>query len=824
MGKKKRKKKVTTEKSSMPFWQKLSKTQQWIGATILLFLVLAIYFAPLLIDGLSPTGADVVGGIGKVHQIKEFQKETGERALWNPYVFSGMPLYHRLSSNDFALDKIISIFYNTSGRSGFVYYVIGALGMFFLTQFWRIPIWGSILASLAFVFMPHYEVLLQAGHYQKFRPIMMMPWVVLCFTYFLRRANLWSVAFFIVAFSTQVRTKHYQIIFYTMLILSFFGIAYIIQNIKRKDYAAILKRIGLFIGAVIFSLFMSIQAIWPVRDYTPYSIRGGTGEKGSTGLDYDYATGWSLSPKEMLSLLIPNAFGGSSRITYRGNAVPRLQGRDIPGYWGDMPFYEGGDYVGIITFIFAIIGLIAGWRQKKRIVMTLSLFIVFAFLLSFGRHFPLLYTFFFKFVPVFNKFRAPSMILTAIYFSFACLAGFGFKTIVDMPSENRKKLIKTISGLAVFLVFLALVPYLFKPLFAFEKAGEAGRYTPEVFQMIKDARYDLMKRDAMRLLVFALLGCGLLFVYLKEWIKKSIMSILLGAFLLIDLITINNRFLNNLGSIDQLERSYFAQTETDRFLLEDQTLFRIFPVEQNVFTNNNWSYYHQSVGGYSPAKLRIYQDIIESCFYRGWDTKLPINWNIINMLNTKYLIVPGEISHSDLELVHTDGTKKYFTYKNNMMLPRAYFVGNYEIIAEKADRFKRLNDPQFDPANSAILEKEPNFHIEKPVDSEARVTLYQPNRIQLDVRTDKSTLLVLSEIYYPHGWKATIDGAETEILRTNHILRSIYVPAGNHRITFEFAPKSFIISARISGISNALVYLALVVLGIVRIVQKRRKA
>jgi hypothetical protein len=822
MSKKKQKMKVSVEKPAPSFWQNLSKTHLQIFGVSVIFLILLIYFSPLAIEGLSPTGTDVIGGIGKTHQINEFYEETGERALWNPYVFSGMPVYHRMSSKQFTIANIIGSFSNTSGRTAFFYYVIGALGMFFLTQFWGIPVWGSILASLAFVFMPHYEVLVQAGHYQKFRSIMIFPWVIFSFVYLLRKSNLWSLVFFTVAFSTQLRAKHYQIIFYVVLIMAFIGFSYAFQQIKDKKYAPIFKRTGLFVIAIFFSVLLSLQVLLPVREYAPYSIRGGTGEEGSTGLDFDYATGWSFSPKEIINLLIPNAYGGSSGITYNGNDVPQLKGREIPGYWGDMPFTEGGDYVGIITFIFAIIGIIYGFREKNRLIISFTVFILFAFLLSFGRHLPLLYGLFFKIIPMFNKFRIPSMILIAIYFVSACLAGFGFKTVLESGVENRKSMIKTVTGIAIFLIFVSLVPYLFKEGFSFIKAGESGRYSPQILNLIKDARYDLMKRDAMRLLVFALLGCGGILIFLRNWIKKPAVLILIGTLMLIDLISINNRFLKDLGRIDHLEQSYFRKTKTDQFILEDDSLFRIFSLEQNAFTNNNWAYYHQSAGGYSPAKLRIYQDVIESCFFKGWDKELPVNWNILNMLNTKYIIIPQQIMHPNLELVYTDSKKKYFTFKNKTMLPRAFFVENYEVIPEKQKRLERLNQKDFDPSITAILEEDLKLTLEKILSADVKVTLFQPNRIELDVNTDKKGLMVLSEIYYPPGWKATVDGEKTEVYKTNHILRSIIVPEGNHKVHFEFTPKSYIYSGWLSGILNTLLYSGLIIIGIISFLRKRK--
>ncbi len=822
MGKKKRKKKMIQEKPSTPLLQQFGKTEQWIGIIILLIVLLSIYWAPILFDGLSPVGSDVIGGMGKSHQINEYYRETGEKALWNPYIFSGMPQYYRSFSNEIALDRMIALFYGSTGMMGLIYYFIGALGMILLMKHWGVPIWGACLAAVPFILTPQFEVWFQAGHFQKFRPIMWIPWVILSFDYFLKKGNLLSTALFIIVFSTQIRTKHYQIVFYTLLLMLFFGIGYIIQLIKNKEYKILYKRTASLVICGLAVILLSLQSFWPAQEYAPHSIRGGTGEETSTGLDYDYATSWSLAPKEMLSFLIPRAYGERSIIVYDGDDVPQLKGRQIPGYWGEMPFTEGADYfLGIVPFILGMIGLIEGFRQKNRPIVTFGFFILFAFLVSFGRHFPPLYNFFFQYVPLFNKFRIPQMILIMVYFSFACLAGFGFKTLIGIPSENRTQLLKWVIGITLFLIFLSLTPYLFKGSFSFESAGDAG-YDPQVIEMLKAARYDLMKQDASRLLIIAVLTGLTIAAYLKSWLNKTVITLLLAGLLLVDLIPVNKRF-QNLGSVEQVEQSRFSKTDIDQFLQRDQSLFRIFALTQDPFQDNNWSYYYQSIGGYDAAKLRIYQDIIESCIYNGSDPALPLNWNILNMLNTKYIILPQQITHPNLDLVMSDISQNRFVYRNKGVLPRAFFVENVEIIPDKSERLQRLNDPQFNPAHTAILENEFDFSIEKPSDSEINVTDFEPNRIKLDVRTNTNGLLVLSEIYYPHGWKATIDGQETEIYKANHILRSIIVPAGSHQIHFEFRPASFFISATLSGISNALILFLVLMIGPVQYVLKRKK-
>jgi len=788
----------------------------------LLVLVLTVYFAPMAIDGLSPTGTDVVGGIGKTHQILENEKKTGERALWNPYVFSGMPLYQRLSPREAAVDRIIELPANTPGRNAFVYYVVGAVGLFFLARYWGAPPWGSVLASLAFVLMPHYEVLIQAGHFQKFRPVMLMPWVVLAFSALLKKGNWLSAVFFMLAFSTLIRTKHYQIVYYALLILFFLGTAHTIRILREKGWRTWFKRAGLLIAAAAMAVLMSLQPLIPMQEYAGYSIRGGAEAADPGGLDYDYATGWSFSPKEMLSLLIPNAFGGASSVVYTGNAVPQFRNKTLPGYWGDMPFTEGGDYLGILTFILAAIGCVYAFRQKRGEWIALCVFLPFAFLLSFGRHVPWLFDLFFRYAPFFDKFRAPSMILTAVYFTAAVLAGLGITALTD--GENRGRYAGFTAGLGGFLVLLALTPFLFRGLFSFERAGEVRQYGDQIMELIRAARFDLMKRDAFRLLGFAVAGCGLIWLYLKGRFPQTGLVIGLGVLLLADLAWIGGRFLNNLGPTQHLKATYFSPNDTNRFLNRDPDVFRVFPLEQNTFQSNDWSFHHQSVGGYDPAKLRIYQDVIERCVYGWTHAEFPVNWNLLHMLNAKYVVAGGRLEEPHLEPVFQDTRKGLLTYRNHGDLGRAWFVGAAEVITDRDARLGRLNDPAFRPDSVAVLETSLDTEIHVPSESRVEVTRFEPNRIHLEVESDTRALLVVSEIYYPKGWTATVDGQKTPIYKANHILRALVVPTGTHEIRMEFSPESYRMAGVISFVTNGLVLAGLALLGVLRILRNRKGA
>jgi hypothetical protein len=811
MAKKKRRKESQIQKEPAPITK--SSWSSWqlkaLGIGVVLF-ILVIQHAPMVFDGLSPIGTDIIGGKGGVHQIQQFEKETGERPLWNPYVFSGMPVYHRLRLKGPFLQEIIYWFADTDrkGLNAFINYCIGGIGMFLLVQLLGVPLWGSVLAALAFVLMPHFEVLIQAGHFNKFRAIMLIPWVYYSFLNYFKSGSLLTFLLCILFISLQLHTLHYQIIFYTFLILLFTGVYYIIHAVKTNTVGILSRRLIIFVIAIGMALVMKLKPIWPVQEYTPYSIRGGTGEVGSKGLDFNYATGWSFSPKEMISLLIPNAYGGASIVTYRGKAVPQLKGRQIPGYWGDMPSTEGGEYVGILTFILGIIGIFYAFRQKQGEWIALALFIPFALLLSFGRHVPLLYKLFFEHVPVFNKFRVPSMILVTLYFLSAFFAGLGIKALFTERKEQRW--IGSLSlGLGGFLVLLALVPFLFKGLFSFEKAGEMGSYGKQVMDLFKAARYDLFKGDAIRLLLLAIPGCAVVWLFVQKIIPSTVAWVALSLLILADFMTVDKRFLNNLGSLATLEASHFARTPTDRFLNEDTAMYRVFALEQDAFQDNQMSYYHQSVGGYNPAKLRIYQDVIENCIYGWTHSRLPINWHVLDMLNTKYIVAPGLLEENHLEMVFQDARNKKVTYRNLNNPGRAWFIGTVEQITDRNQRLQRLNDPDFHPDSVAILEKTLPVPIQKPGNVRAEVTLFEPNRIEFQVYTDVQALLVISEIYYPKGWTTRIDGEKTEIFKTDHILRSVVVPQGEHLVQMEFAPESYRIASTVSVCAELIFFITL---------------
>ncbi|MFQ5650803.1 MAG: YfhO family protein [bacterium] len=791
-------------------WQ-LNDRQQ-VAACIAVIIILVFgYFAPIAFEGKEPRASDSIAWKGATQSIKEAREKYGETPLWATNVFAGMP--STMISLRPPFQQPARFMLTIAGKLvnwRIVHYVLGAIGIFLLMRFWGVSNLPSLLASLAFIWWPYLIGLMEAGHNTKLRAIMLVPFILLTFLRLMKEPGLLTMTLFAISFSLGILANHYQILFYALLVLLAFGVMQTIPLLRQKLWKAIGVRIGLAFLAVALAAGSAAFPTLLVKEYSKYSIRGGTGEPGSQGLSFKYATDWSFYPGEIATWVMPRFYGGSSAETYESKAVPQLRGRKIPGYWGPMPFTSSTHYFGVVTLFLVALALALRWRDSR--VLTLAILVVFSLLLSFGKHFPLLYQFFFDHVPFFNKFRVPSMILVLIHWGFVLLAGLGLaQVLTDSPEVSMDKLRRV--SLVIFGAFLliGLVPFLFKSSFALARPDDARRFQPQVFSLIREARYDMMKQDALRMLVFAGGVLALITSYSKAWLPRTVFAIGIIALLVTDLFSIDNRFMQNLVRTDRLEQ-YFAATETDLFLSKDSSTYRILPLGR-LDGDNRWCYRHESIGGYHPAKLRIFQDINEFCLYQGKTSgfgntpNLPINWNIIKMLNVKYLLSNGPLNHQNLTPAFTDTQNRITVYQYTDHLPRLFCVGKTELIPDRRERFARLNDPSFDPAETAILEKSLPLAVETPTNWEARITRYQPNVISARVNSDQQTLLVLSEVYYPAGWHAYVDGKETEIFKTDHILRSIVVPAGSHEIVFRLRPESYQASLWIKGISVSIMYL-----------------
>ncbi|HFE65314.1 MAG TPA: hypothetical protein ENK14_13010 [Caldithrix sp.] len=812
---------IQTISEDLSLLEKLEQPRAILGFFILLFVLLAILYKPLVFEGKDPSGSDIVTGIGKTHQMKMWQQKTGHYPLWNPAMFCGMPAYFRFGAKVWSFDTLLNKL-DFLGDWRLWYFLAGALGMFFLIKFLGLSAAAGMLAALAFVFMPHFQALIIVGHFSKFRALMWMPYVLLTALLLIRRRDILSALLFALVLALQFRTQHYQIMFYTLIAILFMGIPPLYRMLKEKQFAATGKLLGLTFAAGMFTLLIVSQNLLSIKEYTPYSTRGGhaisirdTGEthQEKKGVGFDYATNWSYSVSEWWNLIVPKFHGGTSNEVYTGGAVPVWKNRQLPTYWGSMPFTQSYEYLGILLVFLALIAVIFQWSRWE--VKSLTFLTAFALLLSLGKHFSLLYKPLFIYLPYFDKFRVPMMVLTLVMFTTALLAAYGLSFLLKMDFGKKELMQKFYIFCGIFAAFL-LIPLLFGGSFSLTHAGEIRRYGQDTVANLKKVRLDLLRTSSLVSLLFLLAGISSVFAVAKGWLRRAYLPFVILAMLCIDLFVLDSHYVKGKFTDTKIaEQRHYGQTAIDNVLQKDHSLFRVLPLD-NVTQDTRWSYAYQSVGGYSPAKMQTFQEIVDNCLIIRDAGSARINWNVVNMLNAKYIISNQKLPFPNLQLVASNPQPKQYAFQNSGVLPRAFFVDSYRVIKDGVERLKFLNSPEFDPARIAVLEEEPDKQITQP-DSFRINVKYQPEHVSLNVYTDKTALLVLSEMYYPPGWTATLDdNQDLHIFKTNHLLRSVVVPQGDHAIEFNFHPKSYYAGLRISLVSLLVTYLLILIFGYIR--------
>jgi len=796
----------------------------------IIFISLLFLLKPLVIDRLSPQGVDVVGGIGKTHQINEYNKESGERALWNPNIFAGMPVYHRISAQAFSVDTLLKHLSRIL-HIVFLYYFFGAIGFYLLLRYLKMVPLIAFFGALLFIFMPHYKSLYLVGHLAKFKALMLLPWIYLTFRYFLDKRSLLSAALFALAFGAQIRTQHYQIVFYAGLLIFAAGIYPFLKDLFAREYVKFTKSTALLLAAVALAVLMSAQPLFLAKEYLPWSKRGKTtidvnkpvkaGEE-SDGVSWKYATDWSTAPSEVFTWLVPRFYGGMSGEKYNSSEYKHLKGQQIPGYWGYMPFTQSYEYMGLVTLLLAVLGII--FYRKNSNILSLLIFAVFLILLSFGKHFAVFYGIFYNVIPFFNKFRAPMMSVTVTYFIITLMAAYGLHSLSQMKFEPRnwkdyKHLIYPLGGmfvLGILFLLIGLGSSFNKP------SGEP--YQGQSLEIIRNIRSEFFFADVGRYFLILVLAAGTLAAYFFRKINFLVFAAILGIIAVGDLLNIQQRLPADFKNNKRLEQRYFSKSSTDLFLEKDTDTFRIFPAGK-MFGDNRWAYYHQTIGGYTPIKMYTIEELVEKNIYNGWDKQLPINWNVLKILNVKYVVLEQPVNSDFLTLVHNDKSLKRYTYLFKEALPRAFFADRYIVQQDEYERLGRINSKEFNPAEEAVLEEELLQKTSAPDSSFNRMTSFSPNKLEFDVYTDKQSLLVLSELYYPPGWKILIDDQQADkIYRTNHAVQSVVVPAGRHKIELRFEPDSYFNNKRLSAVSVIILYAVIAWAGISFFLQRKKKA
>lgn len=778
-----------------------------IVAIVLFLIISCAYFYPQL-QGKTLQQSDIRNHAGMSKEITEYKAATGEQALWTNSMFSGMPTYligvTYTSNLCLQVFKITNIFCDRPANFVFV----SLLGFYLSLLIFGITPWLAIAGSVAFAFSSYFFIIIDAGHASKAAALAYMaPIIAGMYLTFNKKIILGSLlmGFFL---ALQLIINHLQITYYTMLVILVYGIFQFVHSFKQKE----IKNFALATAALVVTSLLAVgsnaAAILLTYEYGKESMRGVSEltddiSNKTSGLDKDYATSWSYGKAETMTLLIPNFMGGSSsgelgtssntyellKQSYGENAKQVI--KHLPLYWGEQPFTSGPVYVGAIVFFLFILGLFIVKGHLKWWLLTVT---ILSILLAWGRNFMWFTDIFLDYFPGYNKFRTVSMILVIAEFSMPLLAIFTLKKIVE-KEITKEQLMKPFKYTLIFvgsiILLFILLPGMF---FDFTSANDKELPAALLPAIIQD-RESLLRSDALRSLIFILLSAGLIYAFVINKLKSGYFYILLTFLFLIDMWPIATRYMSSDSFVTKLEaKTSFKPTRADIEILKDKDPdYRVLNLSVNTFNDASTSYFHKSIGGYHGAKMKRYQELIDKHISKN-------NMQVLNMLNTKYVIVPTK----DQDPV---------AQQNPNALGNAWFVKSYRIVANADEEIKAIE--KFSAKDEAIIDKRfsnvlGDMKINFDSTASIKLTTYSPNQLVYESKSNAEQLAVFSEIYYDKGWNAYIDGAIVPHFRVNYVLRAMRIPFGNHKIEFKFQPKSYDTGNKISLASSALLLLLLI--------------
>lgn len=774
---------------------------------IILFAGIAImYFSPLL-EGKRLSQSDIAHWKGMSKEIVDYRAKTGEEPLWTNSMFGGMPAYQIsviYKGNILRhLDHLMQLYLPQPAGMVFLY----MLGFFILLLVLKVNKWLALAGAIAFAFSSYLFIILEAGHNSKAHAIGYMAPVMAGIILTYRGKYLAGGIMAAVFLSLELLTNHLQITYYLMIAALIFVISEFIFQLKEKKIKNFAFASGILILASLFAVSSNITNLWTTYSYGKETIRGKTEltsekENRTSGLDKDYATGWSYGKMESFTFLIPNFNGGASNSslseksnTYKALRENGVDGneassyiKNMPTYWGPQPGVGGPVYLGaIIIFLFIFALFVTDGKQKYWIIAATILSIM----LAWGKNFQPLTDFFLHYIPGYNKFRAVSMTLVIAEFLVPLLAILGLNKIITEKIDKQKVtkyLYYSVGITAGISLFFALSA---GSLFDFVSSSDAqykNIFPDWMMNAIRLDRASLLKADAFRAFLFIVLAGGLIWAFIQNKLKENVFFPILILLILVDLWSVNKRYVNNDDFVrkSQQENPFQASAADELIMKDADPNFRVFNQTVSPFNDASTSYFHKSVGGYHGAKLRRYQEIIEHHLSKG-------NMAVYNMLNTKYFIVPDQKGGEPI------------TQINMQAMGNAWFVNDARKVNNADEEIDALTD--LIPSETAIYDKRfeeyvKDHLISKDSLSEIKLTAYAPNHLKYTSQTNKEQLAVFSEIYYADGWNAYIDGAKAPYFRANYILRAMIVPAGKHTIEFKFEPTVYKTGEMISYASS----------------------
>ncbi|MCK9302562.1 MAG: YfhO family protein [Bacteroidales bacterium] len=823
-----------------------------LGIGIIFVIAAVIYCAPVL-EGKLVYAGDLVNGKAAVQECVRYHQETGEYSWWTGSMFSGMPNY-QIGGGKYLSSVLLnpfSTFFHQGSHNEIFLVLFYLIAFYILLRSFKINKWISLAGAFAIAFSSYFFIIIAARHNGKCISITWMTMVIVGFILTYRKKYGWG-AILTMFFTIMGFFMHPQMSYYICMFIGILFFAELYNHIREKR----MKDFGIAtaIFAVAFAIGMGCGSanIFANNEYASQTMRGGHSDiikanddanKVEKGLDLDYATAWSYGIDETMTFLIPNYMGGASGLNvgtdsklYKdmtAKGIPANNAKQFcsqaPTYWGSQPFTSGPVYMGAIVCFLFLLGLLIVKGPYKWALLIATLMSV---LLSWGHNFMPLTKFFFDYFPMYNKFRAVSSILIIAEITIPLLGFLALKEISD-KSIDKKSLLKKlyISGgiTAGICLFFALFG---KSILSFTSPNDAqfvSQIPDWLYTSILGQRASMMQSDAWRSFIFIALAAILVYFFVQEKIKTTWLGIIMTILVISDMWTVDRRFFNydNFATPKNLDKE-FAMKPYEKELLKDTTHFRVLNLSSNTFNEARTSYYLKSIGGYSGAKLRRYQDLIDEHISKEMNplvnaiSKSQGNlfatdgnaiYPVLNMLNMKYVIVPLQ-----------DGSE--IPISNPFALGNAWFVDSL-IVADNANEESEAID-NINLRTTAVLDASfrdyiTDFSPEKDMNASIELTKYTPEYIEYNSNSSKDGTAVFSEIYYPYGWKALIDGKPKEHFRVDYSLRALNIPAGQHNIRFEFRPDSVKKGDTISIICIIIMFLTIIACASVSIYRWRKQ-
>lgn len=813
---------------------------------ILAFVLLSFaYFFPADIENRILFQHDTAAGAGAGQEVKEYYEQTGERSRWTNSLFGGMPMYQIAPSYDSTkslqwVQKAYQLFLPDYVCLTFML----MLGFYILLRVFGIPVWLAGLGGIMWAFSSYFFILISAGHIWKFITLAYVPPTIAGIVLAYRGKLLWGGILTALFVALQITSNHVQMSYYFFFVILFFVGAYFEKAWRTKTLPQFFKASAVLIVAALVGIAANVSNLYHTYAYSKETMRGKselvqTGDAAkqtSSGLDRDYITQWSYGIDETLTLLVPNFKGGASTAlsqseTAMSKANPMYSSLygSLTQYFGTQPMTSGPVYVGAFVLFLFVLGCFIVKGPLKWALIGATFFSI---VLSWGKNFMPLTDFFIDYVPLYNKFRAVSSILVIAEFTIPLLAIFALKRLLEEPEilkQEKKPLGISLLLTAGVALLLAVAPGSIGS--GYVPAQEAQMLQNAVNQQMIPAnelsgilanlgemRAELVSSDALRSFIIIGIGCSLLWLYASGKLRSSLTIAGITILCLADMWGVNKRYLNDAQFVPHSIRTEtFTKTNTDELILQDTSLdYRVLNFATSTFDDNNTSYWHKSVGGYHPAKLRRYQEMIEhhispemQAAYKAiataggeMDSVDANKFRVLNMLNTKYFIFPAGQQRQTVPILNPHA------YGNAWFVNKVQYVNNANEEIDALDSIIPTETAVVDARFKDVLKGATESY--KDSLSSICLTSYAPNRLTYETNNAQDGIAVFSEIYYPDGWHVTIDGQPAELARADYILRTMYVPAGQHTIEMRFDPTSLHVT---EGIAYGA--LALLVIGII---------